>query len=258
MPHVAGIWYEWHGPEDGDVLILSPGLGGSAEYWRPNLAAFAENCRVLLYDHRGTGRSDPSLPAEVSVESMADDVARLADALGIGKANFIGHALGGLIGLELARSARVHIEKLVVVNGWKQLHPHTGRCFDLRLELLRKSGPEAYVKAQPIFLYPPSWIVSHGEEIEADAARQLAHFPPNETVEKRIAAARSWELRSDIDATVLVVATEDDMLVPSECARDLKEALALTIGWTTQFGGHACNVTNVDIFNRIMLEFLEK
>ena len=62
MPIAAGLWYEWHGPEAGEVLILSPGLGGSATYWQPNLAAFAERYRVLLYDHRGTGRSDRALP----------------------------------------------------------------------------------------------------------------------------------------------------------------------------------------------------
>ncbi len=257
MPHAAGLWYEWHGPEDGDVLILSAGLGGLAGYWQPNLAAFAEHYRVLVYDHRGTGQSDPQLPAEVSVESMARDVEDVADALCITKAHFVGHALGGLIGLELARSARIAIDQLVVVNGWKTLHPHTARCFDLRLELLRKSGPEAYVKAQPIFLYPPGWIASHYDEIELDAARQLAHFPSLETVEKRIAAVRAWELSPDIPSTVFVIATGDDMLVPAQCADELSAGLPLTIMLRTQHGGHAYNVTNANDFNRNVLTFLE-
>jgi aminoacrylate hydrolase len=257
MPHAAGLWYEWHGPEDGEVLILSPGLGGSASYWQPNLAAFATRHRVLLYDHRGIGRSDPELPAEVSVSSMAEDVQVLAEAFDIHKAHFVGHALGGLIGLELALSARLNIDKLVVVNGWKKLHPHTARCFDVRLELLRKSGVEAYVKAQPIFLYPPGWIASYYEELQADAVRQIAHFPAIETVEKRIAAARSWELWLDITGDVLVIGTEDDMLVPADCARELAEALPLGTLWPMKSGGHACNVTNADIFNRLVLVFLE-
>ncbi len=62
MPHAAGLYYEMHGPEDGAPLILSPGLGGSADYWAPNLAAFAEAHRVILYDHRGTGRSERARP----------------------------------------------------------------------------------------------------------------------------------------------------------------------------------------------------
>ena len=46
MPHAEGLWYEWHGPEDGEVLILSPGLGGSANYWAPNLDALAQRLEV--------------------------------------------------------------------------------------------------------------------------------------------------------------------------------------------------------------------
>ena len=72
MPLSAtGLWYEFRGPENGRIVILSPGMGGSASYWEPNLAALTEQYRVLLYDHRGTGRSDRALPGEVSIDSMA-------------------------------------------------------------------------------------------------------------------------------------------------------------------------------------------
>jgi aminoacrylate hydrolase len=256
MPHEGGIWYEWHGPEDGEVLILSPGLGGSANYWAPNLPAFAERYRVLLYDHRGTGRSDPELPETVSIQSMAQDVAELMNALDVKRGHFLGHALGGLIGLELALSTAL-IDRLVIVNGWKELHPLTARCFDLRLELLRKSGPEAYVQAQPIFLYPASWLAYHDAQIQAEAAHQLAHFPSVENVEKRIAATRDWLLWLDITGDVLVIGTEDDMLVPAHCGRELADALPLARFWPMRFGGHACNVTQADIFNRLVVLFLE-
>jgi len=46
VPEAAGLYYELHGLEDGQPLILSPGLGGSASYWQPNLAAFAERFRA--------------------------------------------------------------------------------------------------------------------------------------------------------------------------------------------------------------------
>ena len=94
----AGLWYEWHGPADGEVLILSPGMGGSASYWAPNLPALSERYRVLLYDHRGTGRSDRALPGEVSIDTMARDVGELIKELGIllGSERFrLGRAFSG-------------------------------------------------------------------------------------------------------------------------------------------------------------------
>jgi aminoacrylate hydrolase len=254
MPLEGGLWYEWRGPGAGETVILSAGLGGSAHYWAPNLDALAERNRVLLYDHRGTGRSGPLPPGPTSVEAMAGDVLALIKALGLSRPHFVGHALGGLIGLELALHCA--LGKLVVINGWDRLDPYTGRCFDLRLEMLRASGAETYLKAQPIFLYPASWISERLDALDSHAARQLADFPPDDTVERRIAAARAFELRSTPAGETLVVAAADDMLVPAHCSEILAGELGDARLEALKWGGHGCNVTDPATFNRIVLEFL--
>ena len=251
----TGLWYEWHGPDHGDVVVLSAGMGGSAGYWAPNLAALAARYRVLLYDHRGTGRSDCSLPDEVSIAAMAEDVRGLLAELHVKQAHFIGHALGGLIGLELTRIFS-GIGRIVVVNGWATLDPHFARCFETRLDLLHKSGPAAYVRAQPLFLYPANWISDHIVQLDAEGAHQLAHFPPVETLEKRIGAARAYELSADLAADALVLVSEDDMLVPSHCSRELVDRLPGGRLAVMNWGGHACNVTDPDGFNALVLDFL--
>lgn len=251
MPHASGLWYDWHGPEDGPVLILSPGLGGSASYWTPNLAALSRDHRVLVYDHRGTGRS--GAPGEtVSIGAMAADVRALMDELGISRPSFLGHAIGGMIGLELGDV----LAKRVVVNGWPRLDPHTERCFDVRLDLLRSSGPEAYVRAQPIFLYPAGWSSMNSGMLDVEAEHQLERFPPVATVEKRIAAARAFELRPGPPCPTLLVAAADDLLVPAHCTALLAGELADATVESLQWGGHACNVTDPDTFNRVVLKFL--
>lgn len=255
MPHAAGLWYEWHGPERGEVVVLSPGMGGSAGYWAPNLDALAADYRILLYDHRGTGRSDRTLAGEVTIATMATDVLALLAELGIGQAHFIGHALGGLIGLELARIFP-GIGKVVVINGWASLDPHFERCFETRLELLHKSGPAAYVRAQPLLLYPANWISENSAQLDAEGVHQLAQFPPADILEKRIAAAKAFELPDDVAADILVLASEDDMLVPSRCARNLADRLPQARLATMAWGGHACNVTDPDGFTSLVLEFL--
>lgn len=257
MAEAAGLYYELHGPADAPPLILSSGLGGSASYWAPNLDALAEHHRVLLYDHRGTGRSDRSLPGATSVEDMAADVVALMDALDIGEAGFVGHALGGLIGLAIARAHGARLSRLVVVNGWLALDPHSARCFDARLDLLRHGGLAAYLRAQPLFLYPPDWISAHHDRIERENARHLGDFPEPATVEKRIAAARAFRMEPPdrVGCALLAVVAEDDMLVPPSAGKAVTAAAA-DARLATMTGGHACNVTDPETFNRVVLDFL--
>jgi aminoacrylate hydrolase len=259
MPHAAGLWYEWHGPEDGEVLILSPGLGGSANYWQPNLAALAARYRLLLYDHRGTGRSDRALPPRVSVEDFAEDILLLMDAFGLVRISFMGHAAGGVAGLALALKVPERLDRLVVVNGWASPDPHFLRCFEARLALLRDSGPEAYLRAQPIFLYPADWSSEHDAELDAELPAQMAHFPGAEAIGKRVAALAAFDIADrlgEIALPVLVIGAKDDMLVPPRAAVALADGLPNAALGMPDFGGHACNVTYPDSFNAFVLGWL--
>lgn len=259
MPVANGLHYELHGPEDGEPLILSAGLGGSAQYWQPNLAAFAAEYRVILYDHRGTGRSDRALPDTVTVDDMADDMLALMDALGLDWAHVIGHAAGGVAALALALKAPERVGLIVVVNGWAAPDPHFLRCFDARLTLLRTAGPEAYLRAQPIFLYPANWSSAHHAAIEAELPEQLAQFPGVETLEKRIAALAAFDIADRLDAIeapVLVIATADDALVPSHASERLADGLPHGELALSESGGHAYTVTEAEDFNAFVLGWL--
>ncbi|HWI84932.1 MAG TPA: pyrimidine utilization protein D [Sphingomonas sp.] len=262
MPEAVGLHYEVHGPEDGEPLILSSGLGGSADYWQSNLVAFAERFRVILYDHRGTGRSDRALPDTLTIEDMAADVIALLDAIGVDRVHFVGHAIGGMIGMAMALATRTRMRRLMVVNGWARLEPHTGRCFDARLRLLHAGGPAAYAEAQSIFLYPADWIAMHESDVAAQVEAGVAHFPGVATVEKRIAAARAFDILDrvgEIATPLLAVCANDDVLVPSIASSRIVDRLSPFNGGTEvtmRWGGHACNVTDPDSFNPFALAWL--
>ena len=255
MPEAAGLYYETHGDPAAPPLILSSGLGGSASYWGPNIPALAEHFHVIAYDHRGTGRSDRALPQV----DLSADVMLLLDALNITEAHFVGHAAGAVAGLMMALDWPHRMSKLILVNGWGEPDPHFARCFEARLALLRNSGVEAYVRAQPIFLYPADWSSRHNAELDQEAARQIAGFPAIESMEKRIDFLRHFDISDNyknIDAPTLALAADDDMLVPASCSRTLWDQVPGCEFELMQWGGHACNVTDPLTFNRIVLEFL--
>jgi aminoacrylate hydrolase len=258
MGEIAGLYWEEHGPADGPPVILSPGLGGSAAYWGTNLAALAERHRVILYDHRGTGRSDCALPAELDVDDMADDVLALLDGLGIERVSLVGHAAGGVIGLAIALRRPEVLASLVIINGFAAPDMHFLRCMATRLDLLEHSGVLAFVRAQPLFLYPARWISEHIARVEAEEAGHVAHFQGTANVAARIGALATFDIADrlgEISTPTLLIAAEDDMLVPDLCSEQLEQGLPHA-RLVRMRGGHACNVTEPETFNRHVLEFL--
>ncbi len=259
MPVAAGLSYEVHGREGDPPLVLSSGLGGAGDYWAPNLPALSARFRVVTYDQRGTGRSTGELPPSLRVEGMAEDLVGLLDALGLARVSLIGHALGAHIGFALAAAAPERLDRLVAVNAWAAMDALTERAFDVRLALLRHAGPEAFLLAQPLFLYPATWISEHDAELRAGAERQLVPYAGPDAIERRIAALRAF--RPDlarVTAPVLCLAAADDMLVPCTASGRLAAALPRGEAVTLPWGGHACNVTDPGGFHEAVIPWLTR
>lgn len=251
--------YEIAGPEGAPIVMLSAGLGGAGAYWQPQMAALTASYRVITYDQRGTGNNSGPVADGVTIADMADDVAAILNDAGASPCCFIGHALGGLIGLDLALRHPARLRSLVLVNAWATLDPHTARCFDVRTEILRASGPTAYIKAQPIFLHPAAWLSQHAERLADEEARARDHFQGSDNLRRRIAAVRGFDASDGLAAITtrtLVIATGDDMLVPSTCSTALAVRLPHAKLMMFDYGGHASNVTDPDPFNTALLDFL--
>src|SRR5258708_31127455 len=85
---------------------------------------------------------------------MADEVLSVLDATDTPACHFVGHALGGLAGLDLAVRRPDRLRTLTIVNGWAAAHAHTRPCFNARLALLKHRGPPAHRRPPPLFLSP--------------------------------------------------------------------------------------------------------
>jgi class 3 adenylate cyclase/pimeloyl-ACP methyl ester carboxylesterase len=85
------------GPFD---LVVVPGAMSNIEYgwtldtWGEYYGALASFARVLLFDKRGTGISDPVVGAAVSLEQRMDDIRAVMDAAGSERAALMGGSDG--------------------------------------------------------------------------------------------------------------------------------------------------------------------
>jgi aminoacrylate hydrolase len=247
--------------DEAPTIVLSAGLGGLGAFWQPQFAVLSERFHVIAYDQRGTGANKGPLPEDTSIAAMADDVVGILDSAGVERCHFMGHALGGLIGLDLALRVPSRLSGLILVNAWPTVSSHTRRCFAARLALLERSGPEAYVQAQPIFLYPAAWLMQHEDHVAREVAHGIAHFQGAEVLMKRVGALLAFDVSArlaEITVPTLVAGTRDDVLVPYLCSEALASGIPGAKLWLAAEGGHASTVTDPDGFNRALLRSMDK
>jgi pimeloyl-ACP methyl ester carboxylesterase len=93
------IFYERRG--SGEPLLLIQGLGGHSLHWGDDfLSALEDTFELVLYDHRGVGRSG-ALEGECTIVGLADDALAVLDALEIESAHVVAISMGGMVAQEL-------------------------------------------------------------------------------------------------------------------------------------------------------------
>ena len=238
---------------------LADFINSHPEFVASELAALEPEYQVVCYDQRGTGTNPDALPEGYSLAQMADELAQALAEAGIARYSVVGHALGALVGLQLALDRPDALTALVCVNGWLTLSAHTRRCFQIRERLLHYGGPQAWVEAQPLFLYPADWMAARAPRLEAEEALALAHFQGKANLLHRLSALKKADFSrhaARIRCPVQIICSADDMLVPSVCSSELQAAIPHSHSAVMRQGGHACNVTEPDTFNTLLLNGL--
>jgi 3-oxoadipate enol-lactonase len=116
------LYYELHGPDNADVIVLSNGIFMSTASWAYQIAALKKHFRVLVYDCRGMWKSEHPAGA-YSMEQHADDLADLLRGLGIEKAHIAGISYGGEISMIFAIKYSEMVRSLIVSSSVSQIDP---------------------------------------------------------------------------------------------------------------------------------------
>ena len=107
------LWYEDRGGP-GEVVLFHHGYTGSHDTWPPIVEQLEDEFRCVMMDARGAG--DSSHPDDgYTIEQYAADVIGLVDALGIDRFTYVGHSMGGGIGMWLGLEHADRLDRLVLV-----------------------------------------------------------------------------------------------------------------------------------------------
>ena len=248
----------------GEPVLLVHGFADSAYTWHRNLQALVEaGFRVVAYDLPGHGES--ALPPDFRFG--VDDLARLAvgllDVLGIERTHFVGHSMGGGIGLLLAiycpeRLRQVVLEAPVCYHALFRPFVYLARCPAVTALARRLIGPWL---ARPVLhsaygddaLLTPTVLSQYRSAFRrAEYARACVGALRGYWNGAFAQAARRYHT---IRTPLHLVWGERDIWIDHRCAprlaADTGAGLTIIAG-----GGHIAHQAKPTLFNRIAVQFL--
>jgi pimeloyl-ACP methyl ester carboxylesterase len=142
------------GGQGGVPVVLVHGLGSELETWRPVLDRLRASRRVVAYDQRGHGQSDPA--DQYSIAALAGDLDRVGQQLGLSRFWVAGHSFSGTV---VSAYAAEHPEKLA------------GVIYVDAVGDLSRSAPEMkqYYREQDAGLTPERLQAAYGEMLGPEA-----------------------------------------------------------------------------------------
>jgi len=257
------IYYEIHGK--GEPLVLIYGYAGDSGLWFRQLPVLSKKYRVIAFDNRGVGRSDkPDIPYTMAM--MAGDIAGLLDTVGIDAAHIFGISMGGMIAQHFALDYPQRVISLILgctfCGGVHSIQPKpesVAALFDF--ERLKKMTPEEVVRQLIPFLFSQEFIEKNPGIVEQRVAKSLEYplllhgFTRQAEV---IAGHDTYELLPRIKSPTLVVAGDNDRLIPVENSRILASRIPEAELVILKGPGHEFFIEDADEANRIVLDFLRR
>jgi pimeloyl-ACP methyl ester carboxylesterase len=99
------------------AFVLVHGFTGSRDDFREHVPELARLGRTLLLDQRGHGGTTNSGRHEdYTLDSLAADLAAAFDALGLARADLLGHSLGGMVALRFTLAHPERVASLVLMD----------------------------------------------------------------------------------------------------------------------------------------------
>jgi pimeloyl-ACP methyl ester carboxylesterase len=252
------MYYEEHG--SGYPLLLINGLGSDHLEWLHQFPAFAARFRGIVFDNRGTGKTDVP-PGPYTTAQMADDAASLLRALGIPRAHVLGVSLGGMIAQEMALRHPDRVDGLVLgctgPGGKLSVHPSPEAL--AAFAHAKDADREAELRRMLPFLYTDACIRERPEEIEGFVRRRLDHPTSPEGYLAQLSAAVSHDASSRLEkvrARTLVITGDADRLVNWENSLRLAGRIPGAKLVVLPGAPHRLFAETADAFNLEVLRFL--
>ena len=277
----AKLYVESQGASTKPCLILTHGWGLDSTIWAVTKRDLADRFRIVSWDLPTMGKSRAP-HAAVTLDSFAQNLARVIDYAGPGPIVLVGHSIGGMTIQTLARDRpellRRRVAGIVLLNT-SYRNPLTTMVFSGLAQALRFPviEPQFFLT---LFLWPLAWLSAWKSYLDGSAHlanrlgfgplvthRQLEHTTllsirntPGGQARGNLAMFR-WDADralAAIDLPVLVVAGLDDIVTKASAGRHIADVTPGAEFMTVDKANHMGFLERSDVYNPAISAFALK
>ncbi len=241
---------------EGSALVLIHGLASSMGLWAMLDQTKLTGHTIISYDLRGHGASERPAGAHTLAKHLGD-LSGLLNALGVDKADFVGHSLGGMLALELAATMPERVRSLTLVSSAATFPQATKDAFFEMASSASFGGMGAIVDKLVSLSFSPAF-----QEANAKVVQTIRHGIKGSDSASIVAACRmvaKIDLQSRLSLvkcpTLIIVGEQDELAPPA-----LSEVLQAGIGGSKMHRlgdcGHAAPVEQPTVVTELIAELV--
>ncbi len=241
----------------GASVVFLHGFLENSTMWKETVSFFSNQYHCIVIDLLGHGDTE-SLGYIHTMEDMAKAVNAVLDHLGVYKATFVGHSMGGYVALAHIDLFEEKVSGLVLLNSTSYADSEERKLNRTRAIDIVKRNPNAYTSMAIANLFAEKNRSIFGKEI-----KQIKDQASKTTLQGIISALEGMKIRKDRqqvlkdlkEPKIIFAGKYDPVLEYSQNLMDAKESKTDIIGFD---GGHMSYVENKNEFLSELEAFLMK
>lgn len=256
-------YYEVHG--EGPPLLLIPGRGLDHTSWAPQIGAYSQHFRTIVYDPRGVGQTRAAEPdAPFGVVDLAGDAEALLAALDVERVHLAGFSLGGMVATHMALRGNIHALSLMLHSTAHRASPHLRWRQRMSLKIIDTDDAELWAMFSAFTAFGAEFINAHEDVVQKEVDRRVTRWrgmsdSKKEGVRAQIGAAMTHDVGDgllEIRVPTLVTVGSSDEVTRPEYARDMADLIPGAEFTLFPGAPHRVSTFMADDFNGVTLEFL--
>lgn len=245
---------------EGTPIVLVHGWPLSGRLFTKNMTELAQSHRVVAFDLRGYGRSDPpENPSEVRVDTYAQDVLAAMDELGIDQAVIGGMSMGGPTVFSMYQMAPERFTGLLLIDTVAAAAPPQEKQLWL--------GWAENIRANGVGVIPKQamdeMLTAEARMQRPDLVNLVSSMMTNASKQGAIAGTQALAYRpnfrpmlGDINVPTLILVGKQDTIYPYEFARYMQQHIPNAKLRILDGASHAAILEAADEANRAILSWM--